>query len=54
MTADWPQLDEISTRMDAAYAERSKTRPGSPEYVAANDALEAVYEELREFNEARK
>jgi len=50
----WSRLDAITARMDAAYAARSKTRFGTAEYAAANRAVEAVYDELREFNEERK
>lgn len=45
-------IDGIIARMDAAYAERRKHKPGTPGYVAADAAIEAVYADLRALNGA--
>lgn len=48
------RFDEIGDRMDAAYANRREVmkrhKPGSAEAVAADDAIEAVYLDLRALN----
>lgn len=49
------RIDDIGARMDAAYAHRkavlaSGHKPGSAKYVAADDRIEAVYQDLRELN----
>lgn len=43
-------LDVIERRMDAAYAARRTCKPGTPEYVAADAGIEAVYADLRAWN----
>lgn len=40
----------IGDRMDAAYAERRKFKPRTAEYEAADEAIEAVYADLRVLN----
>ncbi|ROR91709.1 hypothetical protein [Nocardioides aurantiacus] len=42
--------DELGDDMDAAYAERRKHKPGTPEYVAADEKIESVYAALRVLN----
>ncbi len=44
------RIDAISARMSAAYAARRETEPGTAEYVAADDRIEAVYHDLRHLN----
>jgi len=44
------QFDDISARMDAAYAERRKHKYGTPAYLAADEQVEAVYSDLRRLN----
>jgi hypothetical protein len=44
------RFDAIGDRMDAAYAERRKCEPGTAEYESANEAIEAVYADLRVLN----
>jgi hypothetical protein len=49
------RFDQIGERMDAAYANRREVmkrghKPGSAQYVAADDQIEAVYRDLRALN----
>lgn len=48
------RFDQIAERMDAAYATRKEVakvhKPGTAQYVAADDAIEAVYADLRVLN----
>lgn len=49
------RFDQIGERMDAAYANRRDVvarghKPGSAQYVAADDQIEAVYRDLRALN----
>lgn len=46
------QIDDITRRMDAAYAARRATKPGTVEYATADANLEAVYADLRAWNAA--
>lgn len=44
------RLDDITKRMEAAYAERGKYPVGSPAWNAADDQVESVYVDLRAWN----
>lgn len=44
------RFDDISIRMDAAYAARRGLKMGTPEYEAADEQIEAVYADLRVLN----
>lgn len=44
------RIDDISARMDAAYAARRATKYDTAEYRAASAVIEAVYDDLRAFN----
>lgn len=49
------RFDQIGERMDAAYANRQAVlkrghKPGSAQYVHADDQIEAVYRDLRALN----
>ena len=52
-TMTGPAIDNIAARMDAAYAERRRHKPGSAGYADADARVEAVYADLRALNAAR-
>lgn len=46
------QLTSILERMTAARDAQDELAPRSPEWYAASDAIEAVYVDLRAWNQA--